>query len=71
MGWVVTRRAIHVHPQVGPDLPPGLMPDLWGFGAEGDRSRPPRGRHPVQGPERSGAAGRLADLIQRIGKLFG
>ncbi len=68
----MTRRALHVHPQVGPDLPPGLMPDLWGFGAEDDQRRPPRGRHPARGgAEHAGAAGQLARLIERIGKLFG
>ncbi len=68
----MTRRAIHVHPQVGPDLPPGLLPDLWGFGGEEDRGRPARGRpQPRARAERTGAAGKLADLIGRIGKLFG
>ncbi len=48
------------------------MPDLWGFGAEDERDRPARGRHPPRSrAERTGAAERLADLIQRIGKLFG
>jgi hypothetical protein len=47
------------------------MPDLWGFGAEDERARS-RGRQPPRAREgRAGPVDRLADLIQRIGKLFG
>jgi len=48
------------------------MPDLWGFGAEDDRGRPARGHPALARVERSsGPAERFADLIERIGKLFG
>lgn len=67
----MTRRAIHIHPQVGPDLPPGLMPDLWGFGAGDERARARVGHPRPTGQEHTGPIDRIAHFIHRIGKLFG
>ena len=67
----------------GPDFPPGLMPDLWGFGvsAEPPSIAPAVHRDRIRtlrvveappaerAPERGGDP--LAKLIERIGRLFG
>jgi hypothetical protein len=66
----------------GPNFPPGLLPDLWGFGVSAE---PPsvapavhrdrvRTLRPVEGakPRDEGAGGApLARLVERIGRLFG
>ena len=67
----------------GPDFPPGLMPDLWGFGvsAEPPSVAPAVHRDRIRAlrvveappaerePERGGDP--LTKLIERIGRLFG
>ncbi len=64
------RRPIHVHPQIGPDVPPGLMPDLWGFGASGEAARRTRSAGRPRSQELRGPAAALAELIESIGRLF-
>ena len=59
----------------GKDFPEGLLPDLWGFGAEKElRPAEPHRRHvepatvhPMREPR---AHDPLAGLIDLIGKLF-
>ncbi len=66
------RRTVHTHSQVGPDVPPGLLPDLWGFGASGSPQPPePPGRRtpPPPATEPEEAHG-LRALLHHIGKLF-
>ncbi len=63
------RRSLHVHPAVGPDLPRGLMPDLWGFGASGAAvASLPSAR--VE-PRRAAATPALRWLWERLRRLLG